>query len=193
VAEIMRDPQGQESTALLGRLDRQLADRQVEIAAQRRTIAEILDTGAPIDVLPEFAARLLAMRDIDPTDDEEMAKIIIDVVTGLGDSADVERLRATMDRAMAPSPETSRLVELDSRLRQVGPQTPATEIDQLVSDYVSACQALVQAADIEAGQAWSSRAPVKDVLQSLVHEHLTDTQRQIFERVSATLKERLLV
>ncbi|MDR1212591.1 MAG: MerR family transcriptional regulator [Propionibacteriaceae bacterium] len=193
VAEIMRDPGGSESTGLLRRLDQQLAQRQIEIEAQRLTIAEILRTGAPIDVLPEFAARLLVMRDVDPTDDEEMTKIIIDVVTGLGDSEDVNRLRAMMDQALAPSPETQRMIELDSRLRAIDAQTPPEEIDQLVQDYATACQALLQTSDISPGQGWSSRAPIKDVLQSLVHEHMTDLQGQVFERISTTLKERLQV
>jgi hypothetical protein len=111
-------------------VDARLAEQQAEIARQRAGIAEVLETGAPLDVVPEFAA-LLTARDgkvYTDAEEDERDKMRFEMVSVLGTERDRRRVRDVM-RLQAElaedDPFAIRWRDLDARFADLGPHTPA--------------------------------------------------------------------
>jgi DNA-binding transcriptional MerR regulator len=189
--EVLDDPASAKSIDLLRQVDAKFEAQIEEATAKRKTIAEVLRSGGPIDVLPDFAERLAAQRQVQPDDSTaEMDRLLVDLVTGLGGPEEVERLRVKLDiaRTQAELPEFKVLAELDRQLMSLENDAAAERIEELTAAYV---EALIQVAHHVPPRSDPSGGPVDGLKQALVADRFNDAQVTVMKDAQARLNERL--
>ena len=145
IFDIIGDPASQESRQALGELHADL-DRQIaELKAKRAAVTQILKTGAPLDVVTEFAEVVSRLHEVYPDAGEsELDKMRIDLIAGLGDAADTERMRELLHLTVsqAEDPSFKMLRELDARFAAIGPDAGEKEITDLIAGYADTLTAV---------------------------------------------------
>jgi DNA-binding transcriptional MerR regulator len=142
IKEILNDPTSEASRQMLDQLDADLRRRQQEIEERREEIARIRSARADLDVLPEYAALLAQLREVNALtfSDEARQKMRIELVAALGSEEDKARVQAVMEEqvALADNPEHQALKDLDARFESVGSGSATTELDSLIEQYTEA-------------------------------------------------------
>lgn len=140
IRSILKEPASEETKAALRELDDKLSQESKRIRTQRATIAQILETGAPLDVVPEFAA-LIAKREgkvYSDAEESERDKMRLEMLEAFGTQVDRQR---TLDilklQADAPSdPLMVALNDLDARFAAVDDAMSDSDAQELVDAYV---------------------------------------------------------
>jgi DNA-binding transcriptional MerR regulator len=186
-AGVLDDPGGTASRHLLDDLDRELARQVAELTAQRQVIAEMRRTEVPIDVLPQFADQLAALRSLGQDEAaQEADKMAIDVVAGLGEANDLETLRAAM--AALTEGAAARLAELHRIWGSILPDTPEPELTALGEEFIRGVidlgeehlQGLKRAG-------WSDDGPIDQILEALFTAQINPQQREVAQRARIAL------
>ncbi|MDR2454202.1 MAG: MerR family transcriptional regulator [Bifidobacteriaceae bacterium] len=188
VREIVDNPESSDAESILRDLDRALADQISELRAQRRAIAAIRQENAPIDVLPEFARHIAALRALGEADEAiEAEKMLVEVVGGLGTERDSEMARQMLE-ALTSSPAARRAAELDAALADIGPDATEGEVDSLAAEFTQTLTDLYDSCLRDQGiVGWDSAAPIDQILSSLVETGLNGKQREVVRRSAGAL------
>ena len=140
IRDIFRRPASDETRQALRELDVKLAQEFDRITTQRAAIAEILETGAPLDVVPEFAA-LIAKREgkvYSNAEEDARDKMRLEMLAEFGTEIDKQRT-ADILRLQVSAPDDPLMValnDLDARFAVVDDTTPGDEIEELIDAYV---------------------------------------------------------
>lgn len=185
------------SRDVLERLDHDL-ERQIQVLeGKRRTVRAILESGTPLDVLPEFAEYTDTIAN---NGTGEIDKLLLEVIGGIGHPEEIRALRELMRLAME-EPYASRFHALDARFQALGDpigdfigrrddgqgdeQTIEQTIERLANDYAEALEAL-RARFLETHEEirWPDDA-LSTLTDSLIEQKLNDHQLQVVNRVMA--------
>jgi len=177
VKTILDEPEGEESVRLLHRLDDELAKQEKELRAKRQAVEEILESGHPADVLPEVAELLTHLRDY--FDDSERDKMRLILLTGTGDEKQRSRMQYLLDLVDGNGPQVIELRELDARFDRLGPDSPPTEIDKLITEYTRIL------ADVYSQAGGLPSAMMNDLNSVLYNEEQTEVIQAIMANLGA--------
>jgi DNA-binding transcriptional MerR regulator len=189
VRQIIDDPSGGESAELLRSLDATLAAGIQTATDKREEIAEVLRTGAPIEVAAEFAEQLVLYQG-SFNDPAGLIQLEVDLVASLGDSAEAQRLKMRLTEPIDQQdrPEYQALIELDRRFYALSDDPPAAELEALTGDYVEALTP-VFARRREQGAELSDQ--LRRLALSLTDNRHSEAQVAVMHEVRARLAARL--
>lgn len=185
------------SRDVLERLDHDL-ERQIQVLEdKRRTVRAILESGTPLDVLPEFAEYAGTIAN---NRTGEIDKLLLEVVGGVGRPEEIKALRELM-RIAAEEPHAGRFRALDARFQAVGASADdfannqgnldsQRAVEQLAFDYAEAVCALRQRF-LETHEAihWPDDI-LRALTDSLAEQKLNEQQLQVLNRVAAIIQSR---
>ena len=142
IRKVLDAPGSEEAMGSLRELDARLRREAARIRAQRAAIAETLKSGAPLDIVPQFAEWFAARKGkaYSDADEDERDKIRLECVQAIGTEADRQRSRGIM-RLQVDAPDDplmAGLRDLDARFARVDAGTPPSDVEQLVEAYVEA-------------------------------------------------------
>ena len=188
IRSILKSPASDETIEFVRELDSKLAQELEQITNQRTAITEIFETGAPLDVVPEFATLIAQRKGIvysDVTEDER-DKMRIEMLAEFGTEDDKQRTADILQlQASAPDdPLMVALNDLDARFAVVDDTTPGDEIEELIDAYVDTLSELYsKIADGAPSEMGAERsAALYDGVQA-------DIVRQIMDRVRRRLNK----
>ena len=146
IRTILGKPASDKAKTALHELDAKLAQELVRIEDQRTAITEILRTGAPLDVVPEFA-ELFAQREGKMYSNEQedaRDKMRMEMIEAFGTEEERQRLLdiLTMQADTPQDPLMVTLSDLDTRFAAVDDNTSETEAQDLIDAYVDALTTL---------------------------------------------------
>lgn len=185
VAQVLQSPGSEQANKLLDDLDKALADQISAMRAQRRVIASIRKNNAPIDVLPEYAQHISALRSLGASDQAiEADKIVIDIVAGLGTEEDTQRLQEILEAATTGD-EARWMSEVDEWLGRVDETTSTQERDALAEEYGRALIAFYENyAETHDPLQWSDGAPIDAMLTEMINQKYNDAQKDVIQRAT---------
>jgi len=142
IRDILRRPASDETRQALRELDAKLTQEFNRIKTQRAAIAEILETGAPLDVVPEFAA-LIAKREgkvYSNAEEDERDKMRLEMLEAFGTQEDRQRTLNIL-KMQIDTPEDPLIVTLnglDARFASIDDNASENDVTELVDAYVDA-------------------------------------------------------
>ena len=188
VSDLMSDPGSSRSTRILLELDQALADRSAEIQAQRRAIREAVEAFAPVDIVPEFARHVAAMRRLDGRQADEAQQALVDLVAGFADETKAEAL-LDMVKQITHDPLTARMAVLEEHLRGITNAAAESEAAGLAMQYGHLLidlydDYLASGANGLVRQRWNS---TDELLTALAGTVDNDRQRDVLSRAVTVL------
>jgi DNA-binding transcriptional MerR regulator len=192
VADVARNPGSARSTQVLSDLDRALADRVAEIQGQRRAISQLRQTQSPVDIVPEFARHVAALRRLGLRDTAAADRLLLDAVAAFPDPAAASQLADVADQAAA-DPLSHKLAALEGRLQAIDAQSTGRAVAALALDYG---QLLTEIYDAFAGDGGTLLAEgetdfADGVLRTLIETAANDQQRDVLSRAVTVLAAHL--
>jgi len=189
VAEVLVAPSDTRSIQLLKDLDRALADQAIEVQSQRRIISELLRTQTPVDVLPEFARYVAALRRLGNRTSDTATTVLVNMVAGFKD-ADTASLEALIGQ-LADFPGATDLTVLEERLHAIGPEASEGEVTSLALDYGRILIRIYDdfAASRQGDSAWTTDGAIDQVSATLMNHTTNDRQRDVLSRAITILAD----
>lgn len=189
IIDVLKDPAGEASIQALQALDAELERELGKIQAKRQAIADILNTGTALDIVPEFASALARLHDVYPASTaEELDKAQAELVAGVGNDDDIARYRALMEQriAMVDSPEFTALRDLDARFDLVGPGSSQAELQSMIDGYITALEVVYSRLDRSLPSPF-----LQNIADSLHNDIYNDQQVFVMTSVMAVLRGEL--
>lgn len=190
IRDILKKPDSDETKHMLSELDAKLAQEFDRIAMQRAAIAEILETGAPLDIVPEYAA-LIAKREgkvYSNAEEDERDKMRLEMLNVFGNESDKQRtlniLKMQIDTPEDPLMIT--LNNLDAQFESMDDSMPENDVKELVDAYVDALTELYIRAGkgIPAAAGMARNAALYDGVQAEIIQKVMDGVARNFSSTS---------
>lgn len=188
IKRILRPPAADYPRDVLCRLDQKLAEQVERLESQRRTIALILQAGAPLDVLPEYAQHIKALRNLgEGEQDLELDKILIELIAGAGNVNEVVRLTEALNAAI-DSPDLGEFKVLEERFDALDSGSSDVEIETLAAEYAKAVAGIgvsrTSGTTSESSNRQGRGSSLQQALTELTSHRFNAQQQRVLERAA---------
>lgn len=186
VATVLAQPDSSAAERMLVELDKNLGKQIKELREKRRTIQTIRKSGAPIDVLPDFAPYIEEVRQLGMQGQSLQAdKLLIEIVTGIGGHKDVATLSHLLE-TVSSSSRAEAFSTLDQRLQEITTNTNPADSNQLAKDYATALLELQQEMHrTHTSFDWSDPSTIDEITGELMRSYLNTAQQQVLSHIAA--------